>query len=404
MKKDILLQRADDVEIVLHRRHAIVSCGGRRSELSDRALAVLHAFSTPRTLAQGLSDLAGLVQGRWNWMQLASEAYALASSGTLRPVDGAAVALTTHPGRFDAADVHIRMLDDMPRTHAYREALRRCVRPNDIVVDVGTGTGVLAALAAQAGAAHVYAIERSPNTAKLAREFFVANGVGDRITVIEGASTEITLPRKASVMVSEIVGNDPLDEGIIPTTQDAIARLLAPDPRIIPGRMRIFALPLRVPRKSRERHFFSEAQVERWREDYGLDFSTYRDASSRQAGHVLLGTQQVRDWPRLCDALLLADLDLHATRTEVQSSTQVFRAAGSGPLGGVMVFFELDMGNGLTYSIHPDIAQDNNSWASRLWLPAEPIAMSEGQEWEMSWRFERKTYSQFTFRRVADTR
>ena len=227
MKKDTLLQRAEDLEITLHRRQVTVATSdGRRLRQSDRALAVLHAFATPKTLEQGLAELAAQAQGRLGWMQFASEARVLTLAGALRPVDGSTVSLPTHPGRFDAADVHIRMLEDVPRTHAFREALRCCVRPDDIVVDVGTGTGILAALAAQAGAAHVYAIERSPNTAKLAQAFFAANGLGDRITVIEGASNEVCLPRKANVMVSEVVGNDPLDEGIIQTTQDAIARLL----------------------------------------------------------------------------------------------------------------------------------------------------------------------------------
>ena len=322
-------------------------------------------------------------------------------AGALRPVDGTVVVLPTHPGRFDAADIPIRMLEDFPRTHAFREALQRCIRPDDIVVDVGTGTGVLAALAAQAGAAHVYAIERSSNTAKLAKDFFAANGFADWITVIEGASTEISLPRKAHVMVSEIVGNDPLDEGIIRTTQDAIARLLEPNPRLIPGRLRIFALPLQVHDKVRDLHFFSAGQVERWREAYGLDFSSYHDASSRQHGHVFYNTQRLREWPRMGDSLLLADIDLYTARTEVLSTTQAFTATATGSLGGMLVFFEMDMGAGLTYSIHPDVAQKNNSWASYLWLPAVPIPMSVGETWEVVWRFDRATRSQFEFQRVA---
>ena len=401
MNKDTVLQRAEGLEISLCGRSATIKGSDQQVKLTDQALAVLHAFSTPKTLEDGLSGLSGQVRGRWSWIGLAGDVYVLAQAGALRPVDGTVVALPTHPGRFDAADIHIRMLEDAPRTLAFRDALRRTVRPDDIVLDLGTGTGVLAALAAQAGAAHVYAIERSPNTAKLAKEFFVANGLGDRITVIEGASTEVSLPRRAHVMVSEVVGNDPLDEGIIRTTQDAVARLLEPNPRLIPGRLRIFALPLQVPDKVRDLHFFSAGQVERWREAYGLDFSTYQHASSRQAGHTMMSTHQLRDWPRLSEALLLADLNLHTSRTDVLSTTQIFRAVGTGLLGGVLVFFEMDMGAGLTYSIHPDIAQKNNSWASKLWLSAEPIPMAAGEEWEVVWHYDQIMKSQFRFRRLA---
>lgn len=401
MDKDTVLQRANDLEISLHGRWATIGGSGEQVKLTDRALALLHAFSAPRTLEQGLAELERLVHGRWSWLGLAGDAHVLMQAGALRPVDGATVALPTHPGRFDAADIHIRMLEDAPRTLAFRDALRRTVRPDDIVLDVGTGTGVLAALAAQAGAAHVYAIERNLNTAKLAAEFFAANGLADRITVIEGASTEVSLPRKAHVMVSEIVGNDPLDEGIIRTTQDAVARLLEPNPRLIPGRLRIFALPLQVPDKVRDLHFFSAGQVERWREAYGLDFSIYHDASSRQHGHIFQSTQRLRDWPRLSESLLLADLDLHTTRTDVLSTTQVFKATATGSLSGMLVFFEMDMGSGLSYSIHPDLAQMNNSWASKLWLPAEPIPMAAGEAWEVVWRYDQTAFSRFEFRRIA---
>ena len=41
-----------------------------------------------------------------------------------------------------------------------------------------------------------------------------------------------------------------------------------------------------------------------------------------------------------------------------------------------------------------------NSWSSKLWLPAVPIDMTAGETWEIDWRFDRKTTSQFEFRRV----
>jgi len=401
MKKDTLLQLADDIEVSLHRGRVTVESGGQRVTLSDKALALLHAFSTPRTLEQALAELKHVVQGRWSWIQLTGEASQLASAGVLRPVDGAPIDLRTHPGRFDSADVHIRMLDDVPRTECYREALRRTIRPGDIVVDVGTGTGILAASAAQAGAAHVFAIERSPNTAKLAQRFFADNGLQERITVIEGASTAVQLPRKANVMVSEVVGNDPLDEGIVQTTQDAVVRLLEPDARLIPGRLRIFALPLEVPVTIRHRHFFSADHIERWRDAYGLDFGVYRDANRQHAGDTLLSTGKTRDWPRLCEPVLVADVDLYTAQTDVLASTHGFRAERDGMLSGVLVFFELDMGQGLIYSIHPDIAGDDNHWASKLWLPPEEIPLAAGEEWEMGYRFDRKAFSQFTFAKVA---
>ena len=77
------------------------------------------------------------------------------------------------------------MLDDDRRTEAYLAALTKAVRPEDVVLDIGTGTGVLAVAAARAGARHVYAVEAT-DIADVAERVFTANGVGDRVTLIRG--------------------------------------------------------------------------------------------------------------------------------------------------------------------------------------------------------------------------
>src|SRR5262245_50397870 len=56
---------------------------------------------------------------------------------------------------------HARMLHDDRRTNDYLAALAAAVRPSDVVLDIGTGSGVLAIAAVRAGARHVYAVEAS---------------------------------------------------------------------------------------------------------------------------------------------------------------------------------------------------------------------------------------------------
>ncbi|WP_217442499.1 50S ribosomal protein L11 methyltransferase [Myxococcus sp. CA033] len=77
---------------------------------------------------------------------------------------------------------HHRMLYDTVRVHAYRSSLFRHAR-DQVVLDIGTGTGLLAILAAKAGARHVYAIEESA-IAEVALEMYAENGVADRIRMV----------------------------------------------------------------------------------------------------------------------------------------------------------------------------------------------------------------------------
>src|SRR4051812_47056359 len=56
---------------------------------------------------------------------------------------------------------HDRMLADEVRMGAYREGIAKHVSHGDVVLDLGTGTGVLAFLAARSGARVVHAVEHS---------------------------------------------------------------------------------------------------------------------------------------------------------------------------------------------------------------------------------------------------
>ncbi|GIF17770.1 protein arginine N-methyltransferase 1 [Actinoplanes tereljensis] len=133
---------------------------------------------------------------------------------------------------FDAAD---------DRHRAYRDAVRAAAHGR-VVVDIGTGRDALWAVeAAHAGARHVYAIEADRSTADRAADAVAMAGLSDRVTVLPGLSTETTLPVRAEVCVSEIVGNIASAEGAIAVLNDARARLCTQDCVWIPFRIQTWA-------------------------------------------------------------------------------------------------------------------------------------------------------------------
>ena len=97
------------------------------------------------------------------------------------------------------------LIADEGRTRAYAESLKRRVTPSSVVVDIGTETGIFALLAAQLGARKVYAIESSDEIA-LARRIAAENGLDGRVEFIQHLSTDVELPEKADLTVSEIHG------------------------------------------------------------------------------------------------------------------------------------------------------------------------------------------------------
>ncbi len=130
-------------------------------------------------------------------------------------------------------EVHRTMICDRVRTDAFRRAIDAVVRPGDVVLDVGAGTGILSLFAARAGAARVYAVEQT-TIAVLARELAAANGFGDVVNVIQGDIVEVDLPERVDVIVSEWLGGFGIDEGMLVPVIVARDRWLEPGGTMIP--------------------------------------------------------------------------------------------------------------------------------------------------------------------------
>ncbi|MFZ4678243.1 MAG: 50S ribosomal protein L11 methyltransferase [Nodosilinea sp.] len=386
--KDTILQRSYRLGIHLEGSEVRLTGSQGEIEVNGHILAILDVFATPKTLDQGMQILNSRAQGRQDWIALTNQVMALCHRGWLAAPSPQAVTLPTHPGKFSAADVHLRMLHDRARTVAFQRALYAQVKPDDVVVDIGTGTGILAATAALAGACQVYGVERTGNLSRLAQQFFAHNGLSDRVQVIEGDSTRVTLPEKADVLVTETIGNDPLGEGILATVADAHQRLLKPNARLIPNRLRIYALPVTMPERRRGQVLFTPELVLDWRQTYGLDFSSYVDFCAGQSFHSLVKAQTVRDWPRLSAPLLVAEVDLHQPPVGEFSRQHRLRFNQDGELNAMLVYFEADLGGGEVLSVHPDQATPENSWASYLWVAGTAIEVRRDQILEITYQWQ----------------
>uniref|UniRef100_A0A7S1WQ13 PRMT5 arginine-N-methyltransferase domain-containing protein n=1 Tax=Alexandrium catenella TaxID=2925 RepID=A0A7S1WQ13_ALECA len=151
-------------------------------------------------------------------------------------------------------DEYESMRDDVPRTSKYEAAIKRRMAGMEgkaVVVDIGTGPfALLAVIAARAGARRVFAIEKTPAVAALAREAVAAEGLQDKITVIEGNSLKVQVPERADFIVSELIGSIAKQEGVQRIIEDANERFLkkatggAGCPQHIPASCQTFIAPV----------------------------------------------------------------------------------------------------------------------------------------------------------------
>lgn len=202
------------------------------NDLSDHPQAGTSIFDRPQDFLHcglGMVETGKAAVALGLMRKLASE----------RPADGLlgelAGLITTHgiPG------FHHSMLFDAPRNAAYRAAIERSA-PGRCVLDIGTGSGLLAMMAARAGAVHVIACEANPLIAATAREIISANGLADRITVHACHSSKLDRARHlrggADLIVSEIFHDNLVGEGVLPSLDHARAELSAPGMVFLPGR------------------------------------------------------------------------------------------------------------------------------------------------------------------------
>ncbi|MFZ2493949.1 MAG: 50S ribosomal protein L11 methyltransferase [Thermoanaerobaculia bacterium] len=258
---------------------------------------------------------------------------------------------------------HRDLLSDQVRIDAYRAALNATVRPGDVVVDVGTGTGILAFLACQAGARHVYAIEQqhtADGAALLARQL----GFADRITVLHGRSTEVELPERADVLVSETIGPLVFNEGWLGIVIDARERLLAPGARLIPSVVDVWIAPVEVPKVYAE-------QLDWWSTPrHGFDFSLLRMFEANALHSANIDRESLLASPATMMSLRAAEVS-----DPVQHGSAAFVADRDGTLHGFAIGFTATLADGITLT---NAWGPATTWQQGLLLVEQPLAVSAG--------------------------
>jgi SAM-dependent methyltransferase len=136
---------------------------------------------------------------------------------------------------------HESLLTDRRRNRFFYQALRRHVRGDSSVLDIGAGTGLWAIVAARLGARRVVAVEMDPLLLGLIKALARVNGVADRVEVRGGDSRQVQLGREFNVVISETVGHLVFDEPIVPVMLDARQRFLKPGGVLLPSGVALVA-------------------------------------------------------------------------------------------------------------------------------------------------------------------
>lgn len=154
--------------------------------------------------------------------------------------------MSHHLGGHDTPlEYHRMLLADPHRMAAYERALRALVRPGDVVLDLGSGTGVLSMLAARRGASRVHAVE-STAVAALSEQLVRDNGLDDIVTVHRADFRDLEPVEPVDLVVSDFMGRFIVDDGMLPAVAASRA-WMKPGARFCPDRIRLLLAPVELP-------------------------------------------------------------------------------------------------------------------------------------------------------------
>jgi protein arginine N-methyltransferase 1 len=264
---------------------------------------------------------------------------------------------------YDSPDVHRLLVGDTVRTTAFRDSIAATVRPGATVLDVGAGSGILSLFAAQAGARRVYAIERAPRAAALARSLIARNGFADRVTVIEAAAEAARLPESVDVLVSEWLGAYGVDENMLAPVLLARDRWLKPGGVMVPSTVTAWLAPVAHEAGREATQFRHRA--------FDLDLSPLAPFDPDLPVWLPhgVGAADVRAdpqplWTTVCTTMPYAEAQ-HPYAAEL-----VFRP--SGPVNGLVTWFTAEMPGAAPLSNGP--GRPTTHWGQFLF----PIANGDG--------------------------
>lgn len=232
------------------------------------------------------------------------------------------------------------MLRDRRRIDAYRRALSACISPSSVVLDLGAGLGTFGVIACKLGAARVYAVDSSDIIA-VAEEIARANGVAERMHFLQARASEVELPEKVDVIVTDLAGALPLFEEHIPAIIHAREHFLKPEGVILPRGARLFCAPL----SSFE--LYSRI-LEPWRSVDDIDFSP-AEVMALNTPHALA----VEPHHLVAEPRCWAELD-YATITSPNVSGSVkWQMTLPHVIHGVALWFESILLDDVAYSSGP---------------------------------------------------
>ncbi|MCB1869196.1 MAG: 50S ribosomal protein L11 methyltransferase [Gammaproteobacteria bacterium] len=268
---------------------------------------------------------------------------------------------TNHPALH-----YQQMLADHLRMQRYRQAIVQTVRKGDLVADLGTGLGVLALMAVQAGARRVYAVDNRPNAIWMAERILRSNPGGDRVTLLNADARSVQLDEPVDLIVNELIGDFGTDENIHECVSAFADRNLNSAGSVLPGSLQTYLVPVE----------YGDEFRGIWRQDYfGLDLRAGMQYGCREQAVMYNLREQPKELaaPGLVENIRFGR-DMPSRTRPVNLTFEITR---SGRLQGFVGYFSATLSDGIVISNYP--CYPTCHWENWHWPVTPPVDLEPGR-------------------------
>lgn len=263
---------------------------------------------------------------------------------------------------------HFLMIADEARNAAYDRAIGHAVKPGDLVLEIGTGSGLLSMMAARAGAERIVTCEMVGLIARAAKEIIERNAFSERVTVLHKMSTKlqvgVDLPRRADVLISEILDTGLLGEGVIDSIEHARKHLISPAARCIPQAATIRGFLVECPLHWR---------AKRMSDISGFDLSPFAKLNPYKMMAVTLDDDHFNQLSEIVD---IFRFDFTSSLPRKRSEQRRIEIRKSGVCHGMCYWFDLHLDQTVTLRRGPGKTGDH--WRNVLFFFDEAVPVGAG--------------------------
>ncbi|XP_046395851.1 protein arginine N-methyltransferase 1 [Ischnura elegans] len=274
-------------------------------------------------------------------------------------------------GTYAHFGIHHEMLSDKSRTEAYQAAFyqNKDAVNGKVVLDVGCGTGILSLFASKAGAAKVFAIDKS-EIAYSAMDIIRENGHEEKIKVLRGRLEDFKDLPKVDIIVSEWMGYFLLFEGMLDSVLMARDQYLSKGGLMLPNRCSLHIVGVH----DEDRH---SQLLAFWSDVYGFKMSCMQRECTKEAMVELVNSSAVFT---SSSALLSLDLNSCTAADACFSSEFELVAERDGSLTALVGYFDVhfDLSSPVILSTSP--LAPATHWKQTLFLLEEPIPLTSGSK------------------------